>query len=49
MAGRECLLESCMAWREEDCRLIYRADESPSPFVQKLKNAAEVQVAAGIK
>jgi hypothetical protein len=38
--ARECLLESCMAWREEDCRLISRAGKSPSPLGQKLRNAA---------
>jgi hypothetical protein len=38
--ARECLLESCMAWREEDCRLISRTGEGQSPFEQKLRNAA---------
>jgi hypothetical protein len=38
--ARECLLEGCLAWREEDCRLISRAGESPSPFEQKLRSAA---------
>ena len=40
MAGRECLLEGCMAWREENCSLILRVGASPSPFEQKLRNAA---------
>jgi len=40
MAGRECLLEGCIAWREETCRLIPRAGESKSPFEQKLRSAA---------
>jgi hypothetical protein len=40
MAGRECLVEDCMAWREENCRLILRAGTSPSPFEQKLRYAA---------
>ncbi len=29
-----------MAWREENCSLILRAGASPSPFEQKLRNAA---------
>ena len=40
MAGRECLLDGCIAWREETCRLIPRAGESKSPFEQKLRSAA---------
>ena len=38
--ARECLLEGCLAWREDDCRLITRAGESQSPFEQKLRSAA---------
>ena len=38
--ARECLLEGCLAWREEDCKLISRAGESQSPFEQKLRSAA---------
>jgi hypothetical protein len=40
MAGRECLMKDCMAWREEDCNLIRRAGESLTPFEQKLRNVA---------
>lgn len=29
-----------MAWREENCGLILRVGEGPSPFEQKLRNAA---------
>ena len=40
MAGRECLLEGCIAWREENCMLIPHARESKSPFEQMLRSAA---------
>ncbi len=40
LGGRECLLESCMAWKEENCRLIPPTVESQSPLEQKLKNAS---------
>jgi hypothetical protein len=40
MAGRECLLEGCIAWKEENCRLIPLEGESKGPFEQKLRSAA---------
>jgi hypothetical protein len=40
IGGRECLLEGCIAWKEENCRLISRTGESQSPLEQKLRNAA---------
>jgi hypothetical protein len=40
IGGRECLLEGCMAWKEENCRLIPWSGESQSPLEQKLRNAA---------
>jgi hypothetical protein len=40
MAGKECLRNDCMAWRDEDCNLIQRAGERPTPFECKLRDAA---------
>ena len=40
MAGRECLLDGCMAWREKDCSLISYEGQNTSLFEQKLRNAA---------
>jgi hypothetical protein len=40
MAGKECLRNDCMAWRDEDCNLIQRASEIPTPFECKLRDAA---------
>ncbi len=38
--ARECLAEGCMAWRDEDCRLIICRTIAEGPFEQKLKEAA---------
>lgn len=40
MAGKECLRNDCMAWRDEDCNLIPRTGESPTSFECRLRNAA---------
>ncbi|HUS76697.1 MAG TPA: hypothetical protein VMY43_11920 [Methanothrix sp.] len=37
--ARECLQESCMAWRQRACRLLPDKDR-PSSFEQELINAA---------
>jgi len=37
--ARECLEESCMAWRQGDCLLVSRSGISSS-FEQKLQDAA---------
>lgn len=37
--GRECLREDCMAW-EAGCRLIPGRRAAPSPFEDKIRDAA---------
>ena len=38
--SRECLAEGCLAWKEDNCRLIPRAAEPASPFEMKLRSLA---------
>ena len=38
--SRECLEEGCLAWKEDNCRLIPEALEPTSPFEMKLRSLA---------
>ncbi len=46
MAGKDCLLEHCIAWKKETCRLIPQSQGSESLFDQKLRKSAPLMYRA---